>query len=104
MTTITVSEALKAELKRIRDERELQSLEATLNHVLDHPIEGQKQLPGNDETLTEPIKVRSGTKDRVKALKEMEEYRDYEAVIRDKIGAAPRERGEEPIDIEPLDR
>lgn len=101
-TTITISEALKAALEDERDKEDLGSLDATIRHVIEHPESGARTLPGYAETLTEPIKVRDSTKARVKSLKEMEGYADYEAVLRERIGAAPRDTGEEPVDVRPL--
>lgn len=103
MTTVTLSDALKSELERIRDEREIKSLDETINHVLDNPVDGHRPLHGDAARLTEPVKVTDETKERVRTTKEMGKYRDYEAVLRDKVGAAPRDTGEEPVDVRPLD-
>lgn len=103
MTTITVSEALKGELADVRDSKEeFGSLEDVVLHSLANPRSGAKALPGEDETLTEPIKVTDSTKRKVKMLRERLDYPDYDALIRDRIGAAQRDTGEGPIDVRPL--
>lgn len=102
-TTITISEALKAALVDIRDDNEeLSSLDSTICHVIDHRRPHAARLTGYEETLTEPVKVAEATKSRLKSLKESGDYADYEAVLRDRIGASQRDTGEEPVDVRPL--
>ena len=102
-TTITISEALKGALEHVREEMELGSLDATVNWVIENPQDWGLELRGDELTLTEPIKVQRGTQQRVKSLKEMGTYQDYDAVLRAKIGAPDRVTpGERPVDVRPL--
>lgn len=104
MTTVTVSDALKTALETIRDENEeLSSLEQTIQFVIENPAEYVTSIDGYEETLEEPIKVTTATKARVKAIKEMNDYSDYDDVLRSKIGAPKRNTpGEEPVDVRSL--
>lgn len=104
-TTITISEALKGALEDLRDEAHdgLTSLDATINFVLDHPDDYDVAVTGYEETLTEPVKVEDATQTRVNAEKKRGDYADYDAVLRDRIGAPERETGgEEPVEVRPL--
>lgn len=101
-TTITISEALKSALVAIRDDEELASLDSTIHHVIENRRPHPPALDGHEETLTEPVKVAESTKSRLKSLKESGGYADYEAVLRDKLGAPARDTGEEPVDVRPL--
>jgi len=101
-TTLTISKALKAELERIRDVRGLRSLNATIQQLLRESISGDRPVDGNDETLTEPVKVSGFTRSAVQRVRDNEGHRDYEDVLRDRAGIARRDTGEEPIDIRPL--
>lgn len=104
MTTITISDALKSALEYIRDTTDgLDSLDATINHVIDQPEDRGVELDGHEKTLSETIKVHTRTKNRVKAIKEMGDFADYDAVLRDRIGARERDTGEEePVELDPL--
>lgn len=101
--TITVSEALKTELERVRDAHAHYSLDETINYVLRNPRTAQQKLDGYERKLSEPIRVSNSTKERLRFARDRGGFSDFEAVIRDHRGIVPRDTGsEEPVKLRPL--
>lgn len=102
MTTVTISDALKSELVRIRDTHEFTSLDQTIVHIIRNPLTGERTITGNDDVLTNPVKVNEVTRELLQRLRDKEGHDDYEAVLRSRAGIAPRDHGERPIDLSPI--
>lgn len=103
-TTLTITEPLKDELKRIKDEHnEVRSLKEALLFALDNPDKTKDELDGEDNRVSEPIKVDELTLQTVKKLKDdTPGASNYEDAIREKAGIKPRDVGERPIEITDL--
>lgn len=103
-TTLTITEALKDELKRIKREHdEVMSLKEALLFALDNPEQTEDQLSGTENRVSEPIKVDQMTLEVVKKLKEDDTTAtNYEDAIRRKAGINERNVGERPIEITKL--
>lgn len=103
-TTLTITEALKDELKRIKREHdEVFSLKEALLFILDNPDATEDDLDGQENRVSEPIKVDELTLQTVQKLKE-EDARatNYEDAIRHKADINPRDVGEQPVEITDL--
>ncbi len=103
-TTLTLTEALKDELKRIKDEHtEVRSLKEALLFALDNPEKTQDELEGKEHRVSEPIKVDTLTLQTVQKLKkDTQGATNYEDAIRQKAGINPRDVGERPVEITDL--
>ena len=103
-TTLTITEALKDELKRIKQEHdEVRSLKEALLFALDNPDKTNDQLEGKENRVSEPIKVDQLTLETVKKVKEDDaNATNYEDAIRRKAGINERDVGERPIEITKL--
>ena len=103
-TTLTITEPLKDELKRIKDEHEeVHSLKEALLFILDNPEATMDDLGGPDNRVSEPIKVDELTLQTVQKLKEKTPTAtNYEDAIRAKAGINPRDVGERPVEITDL--
>lgn len=100
---ITVSEALKGELKRVKERQELYSLDEAINYLLSNPIPGNKELDGYERKLSEPVRVKDDTKELLRYTRDRGRFTDFEAVIRDRAGITKRDTGtEEPVDVRKL--
>lgn len=102
-TTVTLSPALKAELVRIRDAEDYGSLNETILGILHTPGRGSRHIAGDDAQLTTPIKVDEFTRHTLQRIRDKHGFPDYEAVIRARAGIAPRDTGERPVPLKPLD-
>lgn len=102
VTTLTISEALKQELVRIKTDNEFKSLNETIEHLIRNPRASRRPIEGYDDTLTEPVKVTEFTRSAVQRERDRGNYNDYEAVLRNVAGVEPREVGEGPIEVRPL--
>ena len=103
-TTLTITEALKDELKRIKETHdEVKSLKEALLFALDNPEQTHDQLSGREDRVTEPIKVDELTLQTVQKLKrETPGATNYEAAIRSEAGINARDVGERPVEITKL--
>jgi len=103
-TSLTITEALKAELKRIKDEHdEVFSLKEALLFALDNPDKTHDQLEGKENRVSEPIKIDQLTLETVKKIKDEDPTAtNYEDAIRRKAGINERDVGERPIEITKL--
>jgi len=103
-TTLTITEPLKDELKRIKeDEPEVRSLKEALLFALDNPNKTEDELGGDENRVSEPIKVDELTLQTIKKLKrDTETATNYEDAIRQKAGINARDVGEQPIEITDL--
>lgn len=103
-TTLTITEALKDELRRIkRDTDEVSSLKEALLYAIENPQDTNDQLDGREDRVTEPIKVDRLTLKTVQKLKkENPSAMNHEAAIREEAGINPRDVGERPIEITDL--
>lgn len=103
-TTLTLTEALKEELKRIKDEHdEVLSLKEALLFALDNSDKTRDQLEGKENRVSEPIKVDELTLKTVKRLKNNDpKASNYEDAIRREAGINERDVGERPVEITEL--
>lgn len=103
-TTLTLTEALKDELKRIKNEHtEVRSLKEALLFALDNPDKTEDQLAGKENRVSEPIKVDTLTLQTVQKLKDdTPGATNYEDAIREKANINPRDVGERPVEITDL--
>lgn len=104
-TTLTVTEPLKAHLKRIKEVNEQPNLDQAIQYVMEYPLEKGKFHVRESNTEDEPatIKIKVETLSKLQTAKEQSEHHTYEDLIRQYSGATPREpKGEEPIEWEPL--
>jgi Mn-dependent DtxR family transcriptional regulator len=96
-TSLSLSPALKDELKQVRDSfDEPQNLEDAVIFAMKYPDITDHQLNGRENDLR-PIKVSKSTREHLQYLRETHEYADYEAVIRDNADIAPRKSNHQPV-------
>ncbi len=89
-TTLSISPALKIELKRVREEYdEPQKLEEALIFAIKYPDVTNHQLEG-DEKGVSPIKVSKLTLEHLSYIRDNNDYTSYEEVIRDSADIAYR--------------
>lgn len=101
-TCITVSEPLKDELERLRDDVfDVDSFDATIRRLVDEPRQGRRDV-GDADVLTEPIEVRTSTRELLRYARDNGDYMDYDDVLRFYAGVAERDVGERPVELTPL--
>lgn len=103
-TTLTITPALKDELKRIVAEHDgVTSLNDAVLYIIDHPDQTRNRLDGEDSRVSAPIKINTLTHDTVQKLKADDpRATNYEAAIRREAGIEQRDTGEQPIDVRDL--
>jgi len=102
-TTVTVTSPLKAHLETIKQERGLSSLNEVIQSVLENPVDSQYEIPdANTRDNPAGIKISTTTLEWLKGRKQASEYNNYEDFLRHLTGASSRQKGEQPIEWEPL--
>lgn len=104
-STVTVSEALKQHLHEIKEDNYdfdvegVNTLHGAMEWLLDEGHDEKIEIEGYEETLDEPVKVPLPLLNRVRELKEKDNYRDYEELLRERANIEQREMGERPIEV-----
>lgn len=103
-TSMTVTEPVKEHIADIRDEYGLDNFNDAVLYILFNDIAVKRNVP-DANTRDDPgvIKVTDNTLDIARMRKEKNNHETYDDLMRVESGATQREKGEQPIDWEPLD-